>query len=95
VFLVGCEDGLLPLRLPGSMPVEADIAEERRLFFVGVTRAQRRLYLSHCLRRSRHGGDQQPRRTPFLDPVDPGLLERLGEPTSAPATPKHRQLRLL
>jgi superfamily I DNA/RNA helicase len=95
VFLVGCEDGLLPLRLPGSIPAEADVAEERRLFFVGVTRAQRRLYLSHCLRRSRHGGDQQPRRTPFLDPVDPGLLERLGEPASAPAAPKHRQLRLL
>jgi superfamily I DNA/RNA helicase len=95
VFLVGCEEGLLPLRLPGSRPADEEVAEERRLFFVGVTRAQRRLYLSHCLRRSRHGGEQQPRRTPFLDPVDPGLLERLGEPEPAPAVPRHRQLRLL
>jgi superfamily I DNA/RNA helicase len=95
VFLVGCEDGLLPLRHPGGRPTEEDVAEERRLFFVGVTRAQRRLYLSHCLRRIRHGSEQQPRRTPFLDPVDPGLLERLGEPERAPAAPRHRQLRLL
>jgi superfamily I DNA/RNA helicase len=95
VFLVGCEDGLLPLRLPGSAASEEEVAEERRLFFVGVTRAQRRLYLSHCLRRSRHGAELQPRRTPFLDPVDPGLLERIGEPAAVPAAPRHRQLRLL
>jgi superfamily I DNA/RNA helicase len=95
VFLVGCEDGLLPLRLPGSVASDEQVAEERRLFFVGVTRAQRRLFLSHSQRRTRHGADQQPRRTPFLDPVDPGLLERLGEPEQAPAAPRHRQLRLL
>jgi superfamily I DNA/RNA helicase len=95
VFLIGCEDGLVPLRLPGSAPSEEDVAEERRLFFVGVTRAQRRLYLSHSLRRTRHGADQQPRRTPFLAPVDPGLLERVGEPETVAAAPRHRQLRLL
>jgi DNA helicase-2/ATP-dependent DNA helicase PcrA len=95
VFVVGCEDGLLPLRLPGTPVTDADLAEERRLFFVGVTRAQRRLYLSHCARRTRHGVEQQPRRTPYLDPVDPGLLERLGGPAQAPTAPRHRQLRLL
>lgn len=95
VFLIGCEDGLLPLRLPGRTPTEEEVAEERRLFFVGVTRAQRRLYLSHCLRRTRHGADLQPRRTPFLDPVDPGLLERIGDPEPVASGPRHRQLRLL
>jgi superfamily I DNA/RNA helicase len=95
VFLVGCEDGLLPLRLPGMTPSAEDVAEERRLFFVGITRAQRRLYLSHCAKRTRHGADHQPRRTPFLDPVDPGLLERLGDLPQKPERPRHRQLRLL
>jgi DNA helicase II / ATP-dependent DNA helicase PcrA len=95
VFLIGCEDGLLPLRLPGMVVTEESIAEERRLFFVGLTRAQRRLLLSHCTRRSRHGVEQRPGRTPFLDSVDPGLLERLGEAAREPDRPRHRQLRLL
>lgn len=94
VFVVGCEDGLLPLRLPGRPLTDEDVAEERRLFFVAITRAQSRLYLSHASRRTRHGVDHAPKRTPFLDPVDQGLLERLGEP-DAPARPSHRQLRLL
>ena len=46
VFLVGCEDGLLPLRFPGAAPTDDDVAEERRLFFVGLTRAQDRLYVT-------------------------------------------------
>jgi DNA helicase-2/ATP-dependent DNA helicase PcrA len=95
VFLVGCEDGLLPLRLPGQHTTEDAVAEERRLFFVGVTRAQTRLFLSHTAKRRRHGAEHTPRRTGFLDPVDPGLLERLGEVANQPARPRHRQLRLL
>jgi DNA helicase-2/ATP-dependent DNA helicase PcrA len=95
VFLVGCEDGLLPLRFPGSAPTDEAVAEERRLFFVGLTRAQRRLFLSHAARRTRHGGEHQPARTPFLDPVDAGLLELLGGPVAKADGPRHRQLRLL
>ncbi|WFE58754.1 UvrD-helicase domain-containing protein [Micromonospora sp. WMMD712] len=93
VFLVGCEDGLLPLRWPGSTPDEDAIAEERRLFFVGLTRAQDRLYVSHAARRARHGAERDCRPTPFLDVIDPGLFERLGE--AEPRRPKDRQLRLL
>ena len=44
VFLVGMEDGLLPLRREGNG--EADEEEERRLAYVGMTRAQRRLFLT-------------------------------------------------
>jgi DNA helicase-2/ATP-dependent DNA helicase PcrA len=95
VFLVGCEDGLLPLRWPGPAPTEEAVAEERRLFFVGITRAQRRLFLSHVVRRLRHGAEHQPARTPFLDAIDGGLLERLGVATRASEPPRHRQLRLL
>ncbi|MFG1607056.1 UvrD-helicase domain-containing protein [Actinoplanes sp. NPDC049265] len=93
VFLVGCEDGLLPLRWPGSTPDEQETAEERRLFFVGLTRAQDRLYLSHAARRFRHGSEREQSPTPFLDAIDTGLFERLGD--AVPARPKDRQLRLI
>lgn len=93
VFLVGCEDGLLPLRLPGRPPTDDDLAEERRLFFVGLTRAQDRLYVTHAARRTRFGTERETRPTPFLDAIDAGLFERLGD--AATRRPKDRQLRLL
>jgi DNA helicase-2/ATP-dependent DNA helicase PcrA len=93
VFLVGCEDGLLPLRWPGGAPHEDDIAEERRLFFVGLTRAQDRLFVTHAARRFRHGSEREQSPTPFLDAIDAGLFERLGD--TVPSRPKDRQLRLL
>ncbi|NES17159.1 MULTISPECIES: UvrD-helicase domain-containing protein [Micromonospora] len=93
VFLVGAEDGLLPLRWPGSEPDEDAVAEERRLFFVGLTRAQDRLYVSHAGRRTRHGTERECRPSPFLDVIDPGLFERFGEPEVR--RPRDRQLRLI
>ncbi|MBO4210652.1 ATP-dependent helicase, partial [Micromonospora echinofusca] len=93
VFLVGCEDGLLPLRWPGTTPDEEAVAEERRLFFVGLTRAQDRLYVSHAARRSRYGRERDCVPSPFLDVIDPGLFERFGD--TEPRRPKDRQLRLL
>ncbi|HEX6968875.1 MAG TPA: UvrD-helicase domain-containing protein [Micromonosporaceae bacterium] len=93
VFLVGCEDGLLPLRLPGDEPSDEEIAEERRLFFVGLTRAQDRLYVSHARRRVRHGAERGCTPSPFLDVIDPGLFDRLGD--NDVRQPRARQLRLL
>jgi DNA helicase-2/ATP-dependent DNA helicase PcrA len=93
VFLVGCEDGLLPMRWPGSTPDDAETAEERRLFFVGLTRAQDRLYVTHAARRFRHGSEREQSPTPFLDVIDSGLFERMGD--KVPSRPKDRQLRLL
>ncbi|MFI7375558.1 UvrD-helicase domain-containing protein [Actinoplanes sp. NPDC049668] len=93
VFLVGCEDGLLPLRWPGAKPTDDETAEERRLFFVGLTRAQDRLYVSHAARRFRHGTEREQSPTPFLDAIDVGLFERMGD--KVPSRPKDRQLRLL
>jgi superfamily I DNA/RNA helicase len=83
------------MRFPGTSPTEEEVAEERRLFFVGLTRAQRRLFLSHAVRRTRRGTEYQPSRTPFLDVIDPGLLERRGDVAQRPDRPRHRQLRLL
>nr|WP_205862275.1 UvrD-helicase domain-containing protein [Planosporangium thailandense] len=93
VFLVGCEDGLLPLRRPGTEPSDEEVAEERRLFFVGLTRAQSRLYVSHTRRRFRYGSERDMAPSPFLSSIDPGLLERRGG--DEPRKPRDRQLRLL
>jgi uncharacterized protein (TIGR00375 family) len=93
VFLAGCEDGLLPLRFPGTRSAEAEVAEERRLFFVGLTRAQDRLYISHAQRRYRHGQEREMPVSPFLAAIDPGLLDRRG--SEAPRAPRDHQLRLI
>ncbi|WP_437627258.1 UvrD-helicase domain-containing protein [Sorangium sp. So ce1151] len=76
VFLVGCEDGLLPLRFPGRG--ETDIAEERRLFYVGMTRARERLFLTRALQRARHGKVVEAEVSPFVREVEERLLLRVG-----------------
>ncbi len=73
VFLVGCVDGLVPFRREGEEP---DLDEERRLFFVGITRARSRLILSHARRRRRHGQTIDCDPSPFLKDIDEALLER-------------------
>jgi DNA helicase II / ATP-dependent DNA helicase PcrA len=94
VFLAGCERGLLPLRLPGSGPLTQDqTAEERRLLFVGMTRARGQLVLTCAARRTRHGTEAAAGRSPFLAPVSSELLG-----PAAPARVRRsadRQLRLL
>ncbi|SHF67974.1 UvrD-helicase domain-containing protein [Streptoalloteichus hindustanus] len=96
VFLVGCEDGLLPLRWPGAEDTEAAeaVREERRLFFVGMTRARRHLYLSHAARRARHGSARPAAPSPFLADIDPALCQRVGDPAPR-RRPRSQQLRLL
>ena len=93
VFLVGCEDGLLPMRLPGSALSDEEVAEERRLFFVGMTRAQDRLYISHAARRFRYGTERQTSPSPFLAAIDPNLLDQRGT-QAIPRRPRDRQPRL-
>ncbi|GHF89522.1 uncharacterized protein (TIGR00375 family) [Amycolatopsis bartoniae] len=88
VFVVGCEDGLLPLRWPGAEPDAEELAEERRLLFVGITRAQQHLYLSHAA--SRAGRPASVSR--FLADVGDGV-ERVGE--APKARRRETQLRLL
>jgi DNA helicase II / ATP-dependent DNA helicase PcrA len=80
VFVVGCEDGLLPFRFPGQELSDEDVAEERRLFFVGMTRAQSHLFLSHAKQRLRHGGLREQSVSPFLSAIGAGVLEKVGEP---------------
>jgi len=77
VFLTGCEDGLLPLRFSDE---EVDLAEERRLFFVGMTRARDRLFLSWAAERRRHGRTNPSSPSPFLREIEERLLSRSSTP---------------
>jgi DNA helicase II / ATP-dependent DNA helicase PcrA len=99
VFLAGCERGLLPLWLPGADGGRAagrtgpDLAEERRLLFVGMTRARAHLFLTSAARRHRHGAVTETGPSPFLAAISPALLSHTS-PTR-PRRPAGRQLRLL
>ena len=94
VFLAGCESGLLPLRLPGSGPVTGEeAAEERRLLFVGMTRARGQLLLTCAARRTRHGSEEATGRSPFLTAISRDLLSLATPQRTRPAG--DRQLRLL
>jgi DNA helicase-2/ATP-dependent DNA helicase PcrA len=73
VFITGCEDGLLPLRF-GSDD-DANVAEERRLLFVGMTRARERLFLSHAKKRLWSGRLRQQDVSPFVAAIERELLE--------------------
>ena len=72
VFVVGLEENLFPVG--GREGFEADIEEERRLFYVAITRAEQRLYFSYCQTRFKFGEEQQQLRSRFLDEVDPGVV---------------------
>jgi superfamily I DNA/RNA helicase len=91
VLLVGCEEGLLPLTFPGADP--EDLAEERRLFFVGITRAKTRLFLFGSRRRTLHGESREQRPSPFLADLEEALLDR--RPERAPGPRRPEQMRLL
>jgi superfamily I DNA/RNA helicase/PHP family Zn ribbon phosphoesterase len=74
VFIVGCDDGLLPLR--AWQGAETDYAEERRLLFVGMTRATTKLVLLTAGRRTVFGQTRDSSPSPFLSSIDPALLDR-------------------
>ena len=79
VFLVGCEDGLLPLRF-GPQPSPEETAEERRLFFVGMTRARSHLFLSHTRKRAWRGSVREAEPSPFLADLEAALLDHARSP---------------
>jgi DNA helicase-2/ATP-dependent DNA helicase PcrA len=90
VFIAGCEDGIIPL--PGGEG--DDPAEERRLLYVGMTRARRRLVLTRALRRAWRGPVRPTERSPFLAAIGEGLLEIHRHAGDAAAGPRPRQLTL-
>ena len=92
VFIVGCEDGILPLTW--GKAEAADLEEERRLFYVGVTRAKTKLYLCHAKKRRWRGTVQALSPSPYLADIEEQLLERRRSQLSALGKRKADQLEL-
>lgn len=73
VFMVGMEEGVFPhLR---ALTEPAELEEERRLCYVGITRAMQRLYVSHAWNRTLHGGTQYNPPSRFLEEIPSHLVE--------------------
>ena len=73
VFLVGMEDGIFPHQ--NSFCEEGGLEEERRLCYVGITRAKERLYITNAKRRMLYGKDVMNSPSRFIKEIDPELLE--------------------
>ncbi len=78
VFIAGLEEGLFPILRDQDDPVAeaAAVEEERRLFYVGVTRAQDRLHLTHAAHRRRYGGSPVNAESRFLREIPGNLIDR-------------------
>jgi DNA helicase-2/ATP-dependent DNA helicase PcrA len=94
VFIVGLEDGVLPLHWGKAADVTAEeLAEERRLFYVGMTRAKDRLVLSRALKRLWRGRVQTQAPSPFLADIESELLKE--QQSTLRRRRDDRQLKLL
>ncbi|KJZ06755.1 MULTISPECIES: DNA helicase II [unclassified Halomonas] len=91
VFVAGVEEGLFPHRM--SLEEPGRLEEERRLCYVGVTRAMQKLYLTHAEIRRMHGKETFQRPSRFLRELPESLLEevrlrgQVSRPVSARPTP--------
>ena len=74
VFITGLEEGLFPLSRAHDAPNELE--EERRLFYVGITRAKRKLFLSHARSRRRNGETMPSVPSSFLRTIPESLVEQ-------------------
>jgi DNA helicase II / ATP-dependent DNA helicase PcrA len=74
VFIAGCEEGVFP---HSRALDEGGLEEERRLFYVGVTRAMRELYLSYAMRRAVFGAQTPGLRSRFLNEIPADLLDEV------------------
>ncbi len=85
VYLVGCEEGLFP----HADSVEAGaLEEERRLMYVGITRAKQQLTLTHCIKRKRQGTFVFPEPSRFINEMPQSDLDILGRKGGKPIVSK-------
>ncbi len=89
VFIIGAEDGILPLYW--GTPNEASLEEERRLFYVGMTRAKDRLFLSRAQKRMWRGKVREMAPSRYLSDIETALTERsrTRAPRPKPANRQH------
>ncbi|NOX80442.1 MAG: hypothetical protein GXP57_05045, partial [Deltaproteobacteria bacterium] len=99
VFLAGLEEGLLPFAPRQSLTAAEEqhhLEEERRLFYVGLTRAERTVFLSHAASRRINGKTCSRRPSRFLQEIPAALLSRpeTGQANKRQARTKIQQLSL-
>ncbi len=91
VFLTGLEEGLLPHQMSASEP--GGPAEERRLFYVGITRARKRLYLSLAMSRAQFGEVAVAMPSRYLQEIPEGLIDWRQSPGMATSRGRHAAAR--
>jgi DNA helicase-2/ATP-dependent DNA helicase PcrA len=74
VFIAGAEDGIMP-HARSLEEGEASLEEERRLFYVAITRARDKLCITNCARRRRQTREVECAPSPFLSEIPPHLIE--------------------
>jgi uncharacterized protein (TIGR00375 family) len=95
VFITGCETDLIPLKTKNGQLTK--MADERRLFYVAMTRAKERLYLTYARKRRIYGRYQQRHPSPFIDDIDRRLKTHESSNQKSSATQKaglSRQIQL-
>jgi DNA helicase II / ATP-dependent DNA helicase PcrA len=88
VMITGLEEGLFPISSAANE--RRELEEERRLMYVGITRAQQKLYLSYAQMRYRFGEQTYSSRSRFLDEID-DHVSTLESPSLAPTTRPYRR----
>lgn len=91
VFIPGCEEGLLPYNL---FKKEVDREEEKRLLYVGMTRAKKLLYLTHARSRILHGRKFNLLKSPFVQSIQEELIQQIKNNTRKKPDKKDNQLSL-
>ncbi len=92
VIIAGCEDGLIPYIRSGE--AETDMDEERRLFYVAMTRAKEHLCFSWAGNRNIYGKREERRLSPFVEDIEERLLHRERGQTPAKREKPQTQLSL-
>jgi superfamily I DNA/RNA helicase len=91
VFIAGCEDDLIPYR---SASRQVDLEEERRLFYVALTRAKKHLFLTQAATRIINGQKGSRRPSPFIKDIENKYKRLCGQVAGKPKKPTQVQLSL-